>query len=165
MSILEELGIIPGTGAEKFNDEVEPPVRDEFKLEIKETKSLEIQDSDAIEDYKYARSVLYAMSAMNLEMANRSLQVARETEHPRAFEAFNSLTVNVRDTMRDLMALHKTHKEVMRDAKVIDKHSDEEEDPNQSTHKVFAANTNDMLKQIEKEEAEARAAEEGNPDA
>lgn len=95
---------------DEFKDEPRPDVK--FELVEKETSVPDLQLSDAKVDYAYARSMNYTLLNMTTQALARALQVVNETEHPRAFESFNSLATTVRGLTQDLLALQKVYKEV-----------------------------------------------------
>jgi hypothetical protein len=57
---------------------------------------------------------------MTTQALARALAVANETEHPRAFESFNSLATTARGLTQDLLALQKIFKEVTKGRAELD---------------------------------------------
>ena len=159
-NVLQLQGIIDPTGNEQF-EEATPPPREEFVMQEKESKALEVQDSDVRTDYTFARNALYSLIEMNLEMTHLARCAAKETEHPRAFEAFNSLSSNTRETLKELMSMQTHAKNIYKDAKVVQKDVNPEETTTIDLNKTLALNTNDILRKMEEEEeAKAKALEE-----
>jgi hypothetical protein len=103
---------------DEFKDEPRPEVK--FELQVKETSVPDLQLSDAKVDYAYARSMNYTLLEMTTQALARALAVANETEHPRAFESFNSLATTARGLTQDLLALQKVFKEVTKGRTELD---------------------------------------------
>lgn len=67
----------------------------------------EQRDSDLYDDYNYTRTVLRGLIERGTSALEGSLMLAKESEHPRAFEVSSTLMKNISDMSKDLMALHK----------------------------------------------------------
>lgn len=160
--LLKELGILPPKGDEEHPDEETRPPREEFVLEEMPTETPDIEESDAHKDYKFARNMLYTLANMSARATHRSLQVAEETEHPRAFEAFNSLVSSTRELTRDLITMQKEMKGIYVGAvKKVDAEKEAERAKNSTTIPVFATSTADLLRDAE---AALEAKEKGEED-
>ena len=66
-------------------------------------------------DYDYSRSTYYELIEKGKESLDLMMEVARESEHPRAFEVLSGLIKNLADTNDKLMELNKKHKEVLKE--------------------------------------------------
>ena len=87
-------------------------------------KSVEIKDSpkptivksqgdvDIEKDYKYTRGQLYSIIEKGQEAINGILELAQESEMPRAYEVAGQLIKNVADATDKLMDLQKKLKDV-----------------------------------------------------
>ena len=95
-----------------FGENKEPRPEVKFELEVKETSVPDLLLSDAKVDYAYARSLNYTLLNLTTQALARALVVVNETEHPRAFESFNSLAATVRGLNQDLLAMQKVYKEI-----------------------------------------------------
>lgn len=62
---------------------------------------------DALEDYKKARTILYGLLDRGTSMLDGSLMVAKESEHPRAYEVSASIMRNISEMTKDLLSLQK----------------------------------------------------------
>lgn len=62
---------------------------------------------DLIEDYKHARNTLYGLIERGTVALEGSLIIARESEHPRAFEVASNLMRNISEITKDLINLQK----------------------------------------------------------
>lgn len=66
-------------------------------------------------DYDYSRATYYELIEKGKESLDLMMEVARESEHPRAFEVLSGLIKNLADTNDKLMELNKKHKEVLKE--------------------------------------------------
>ena len=80
----------------------EPPVRIKPKTDGK--------DDDI--DYNYARENYYNLIERNQDAIEEMLEIAKQSEHPRAFEVVGQLIKSGLDANKELMGLHKTKKEL-----------------------------------------------------
>ena len=72
-------------------------------------------DSDGKDDdidYNYARENYYNLIERNQDAVEEMLEIAKQSEHPRAFEVVGQLIKSGLDANKELMALHKTKKEL-----------------------------------------------------
>ena len=63
-------------------------------------------------DYNYARENFYNLIERNQDAVEEMLEIAKQSEHPRAFEVVGQLIKSGLDANKELMALHKTKKEL-----------------------------------------------------
>ena len=66
-------------------------------------------------DYDYSRATYYELIEKGKESLDLMIEVARESEHPRAFEVLSGLIKNLADTNDKLMDLNKKHKDVVKE--------------------------------------------------
>jgi hypothetical protein len=96
---------------DKLDDENEDQDRERFEIvqyEPVESKvPAEQRDSDLYDDYQYTRTILRGLIERGTGALEGSLMLAKESEHPRAFEVSSALMKNISDMSKDLMALHK----------------------------------------------------------
>ena len=76
---------------------------------IKELKS---EKTDIQKDYEYTRGNLYSIIEKGQEAVNGILEIAQESEMPRAYEVAGQLIKNVADATDKLIDLQKKLKEV-----------------------------------------------------
>ena len=87
--------------------------REPFEVVKYEPKASFVDDSeislnqDALDDYKHSRSVLYGLLERGQSALEGALMLAKESEHPRAFEVASNLINNVSQLTKDLLALQK----------------------------------------------------------
>ena len=63
-------------------------------------------------DYNYARENYYNLIERNQDAVEEMLEIAKQSEHPRAFEVVGQLIKSGLDANKELMPLHKTKKEL-----------------------------------------------------
>ena len=63
-------------------------------------------------DYNYARENYYNLIERNQDAVEEMLEIAKQSEHPRAFEVVGQLIKSGLDANKELMTLHKTRKEL-----------------------------------------------------
>ena len=71
-----------------------------------------IDGKDEDIDYNYARENYYNLIERNQDAVEEMLEIAKQSEHPRAFEVVGQLIKSGLDANKELMALHKTKKEL-----------------------------------------------------
>lgn len=156
--LLRELGILPpdpNVNVDDINPESRPE-RNEFELETKTSNAPEIEDSDVRVDYEFARSAIYALVNMNLSITHRAMTVAKETEHPRAIEAFNSASTNALNSVKEMVNVQTLVKNIYKDAKIVPKDKPAEEST-VNIAKTVAVNTSDLLRQVDEDIAREQA--------
>jgi|TARA_R110000782_G_scaffold2315_1_gene9186 hypothetical protein len=63
------------------------------------------------DDFEFARKTYYDLLVKGSEALEEMMEVARATEHPRAFEVLSGMMKNVADVNGNLLDLHKKKKE------------------------------------------------------
>lgn len=84
--------------------------KEEVAIEPVEKISTEIED--VRKDYEYTRGNLYSIIEKGQEAINGILELAQETEMPRAYEVAGQLIKNVADATDKLMDLQKKLKDI-----------------------------------------------------
>jgi hypothetical protein len=103
------------------------------------------QSKDIQTDYEYARSNLYQVIEKGSYALDSLLELAKASEHPRAFEVVGQLTKTLVDANKDLLAIQKQVKE-------LKKEEEKNDDPKQITNNnLFVGSTADLLKMIKDE--------------
>jgi hypothetical protein len=100
------------------------------------------EDSSKKVDADFSRSTYYGLIERGNEAINGILNVARESQHPRAYEVAATLIKNMSEVTEKLMVLQKQRKEL-----------DAEEKPTNVTidKAVFVGSTADLLKKVKNE--------------
>ena len=78
----------------------------------KKIEKIRSQSEDIKKDYEYTRGNLYSIIEKGQEAINGILELAQESEMPRAYEVAGQLIKNVSDATDKLMALQQKLKEV-----------------------------------------------------
>jgi len=78
----------------------------------KEKKEINSIISDIKKDYEYSRGNFYSIIEKGQEAINSVLELAQETESPRAYEVVGQLIKNVSDATDKLMELQKKLKDI-----------------------------------------------------
>ena len=87
-------------------------------------------------DYNYTRENYYNLIERNQDAVEEMLEIAKQSEHPRAFEVVGQLIKSGLDANKELMTLHKTKKELST-----------EKTPNNVTNQaVFVGSTAELQK-------------------
>ena len=63
------------------------------------------------QDYEYSRDTYYDLIEKGRESLDLMIEVARESEHPRAFEVLSNMIKGIADVNDKLMDLNKKQKE------------------------------------------------------
>ena len=99
-------------------------------------------------DYDRSRATYYDLISKGQDALELMIEVARESEHPRAFEVLATLIKNTSDVNDKLMDLNKKHKDINR--------SEDATAPaigGNTTNNVYVGSTSDlqrMLQEVEK---------------
>tara|TARA_B100001093_G_scaffold358027_1_gene342615 strand:- start:11077 stop:11463 length:387 start_codon:yes stop_codon:yes gene_type:complete len=95
-------------------------------------------------DYEHSRETYYDLIEKGRKSLELMIEVARESEHPRAFEVLSGMIKNISDVNDKLMDLNKKHKE-------INKPDDTKALPNGTTNNnVFIGSTTDLQRMLNK---------------
>jgi len=97
------------------SDIVDSSIESENNSKITINKELEknkLKTDDIEKDYEYTRGNLYSIIEKGQEAINGVLELAQETESPRAYEVLGQLIKNVSDTTDKLLDLQKKIKDI-----------------------------------------------------
>ena len=128
---------------DEFNvagDIVQPEVVNEKIQKIKETSD------DIKKDYDYTRGNLYSIIEKGQEAINVILELAQESEMPRAYEVAGQLIKNVADATDKLMDLQKKLKDVEEEK--------QSRGPSNVTNALFVGSTAELAKLLKSERKE-----------
>ncbi len=106
-------------------------------------KCLPSEDKNADNEYNYSRSTYYELVEKGKESLELMIEVARESEHPRAFEVLSGMIKNISDVNDRLMDLNKKKKD-------LDK-SEEIKNIATTTNNLFVGSTAELQKILKKE--------------
>jgi len=104
-------------------------------------------DPNIKSDYDYSRATYYELIDKGRESLDLMIEVARESEHPRAFEVLSNMIKNISDVNDKLMELNKKTKDVTQ--------ADNKEDQKAITNNnVFIGSTTDLQRLLMKNDDE-----------
>ena len=106
-----------------------------------EIKPVDNVDETVDNDFKYARENLYNIIERGSDALNTLVDVANQSQHPRAFEVVGQLVKTLSDTNKDLLELQKKVKVIKKDIP---------DQPQNVTNALFVGNTSELQKMINK---------------
>ena len=106
-----------------------------------EIKPVNNTDETVDNDFKYARENLYNIIERGSDALNTLVDVANQSQHPRAFEVVGQLVKTLSDTNKDLLELQKKVKVIKKDIP---------DQPQNVTNALFVGNTSELQKMINK---------------
>lgn len=125
-----------------FNISPEPD-EEEGKTEvIKREKPDRFTKDDITRDYEYTRGNLYSIIEKGQEAIDGILELAQETEQPRAYEVAGQLIKSVSDATDKLMDLQKKLKDV---------EEEKTKTTNVTNNALFVGSTSDLAKLIKQQ--------------
>jgi len=95
-------------------------------------------DKDIKDDYEFSRDTYKNLIKTGVSSLDVLAELARESEHPRAFEVLSTTIKNLGDTTEKLMTLQKSKKELNKEEKT------EEEQKQITNNNVFVGSTTDL---------------------
>jgi hypothetical protein len=103
-----------------------------------------MDSNTANNDFEYARQIYHDLLAKGSESMEEMMEVARATEHPRAFEVLSNMMKNISDINGNLMDMHKKKKDFeQKEQKVLPQ--------GQTTNNVFVGSTSDLQRMLQDE--------------
>ena len=125
-------------------DEIEDSLgiaKSEEKVEIMKPEVVpERNKDDVTKDYEYTRGNLYSIIEKGQEAINGILELAQESDQPRAYEVAGQLIKSVSDATDKLMDLQKKLKDVNAEEK--------EKGPSTVNNALFVGSTADLAKML-----------------
>ena len=100
---------------------------------------LDVTNDVANTDFNYTRENLYNIIERGADAMEGILQVAQETEHPRAYEVVEQLMDKLTSANKELMGMHKQIKEIKQE-KLLQ--------PQSVTNALFIGSTADLQKML-----------------
>lgn len=98
-------------------------------------------DGNIDNDFEYSRQIYHDLLAKGSEALEDMMDVARATEHPRAFEVLSGMMKNMADINGNLLDLHKKKKDIRK--------SDVKELPaGNTTNNLFVGSTADLQRML-----------------
>ena len=125
-------------------DEIEDSwgiAKSDEKVEIMQSEVVpERSKDDVTKDYEYTRGNLYSIIEKGQEAINGILELAQESDQPRAYEVAGQLIKSVSDATDKLMDLQKKLKEVNAEEK--------EKGPSTVNNALFVGSTAELAKML-----------------
>ena len=125
-------------------DEIEDSLgiaKSDEKVEIMKSEVVpERNKDDVTKDYEYTRGNLYSIIEKGQEAINGILELAQESDQPRAYEVAGQLIKSVSDATDKLMDLQKKLKDVNAEEK--------EKGPSTVNNALFVGSTADLAKML-----------------
>ena len=106
-------------------------------------KFLPPEEKNVDNDYKYSRDTYYELVEKGKESLELMIEVARESEHPRAFEVLSGMIKNISDVNDRLMDLNKKKKDLDR--------KEEIKNIAKTTNNLFVGSTAELQKLLKNE--------------
>lgn len=91
------------------------------------------------QDYEYSRDTYYDLIEKGRESLELMIEVARESEHPRAFEVLSGMIKGIADVNDKLMDLNKKQKELTKEDKPPE---------SSTTNNLFVGSTTDLQRML-----------------
>jgi len=120
-------------------------VKEEKAEVIPREKPDRLTKDDITKDYEYTRGNLYSIIEKGQEAINGILEVAQDSDMPRAYEVAGQLIKSVSDATDKLMDLQKKLKDVNAE--------DEKKGPTTVNNALFVGSTADLAKLIKNQNA------------
>ena len=114
----------------------------ELEQHVEKTKSLRTDTPDIQQDYETSRAQLHSLVMKGQEAVDGILDVARASDHPRAYEVAGQLIKHVADTTDKLIDLQGKMKE-------LDK--EDKKGPTNVTNAMFVGSTADLQKLLKQQ--------------
>ena len=101
------------------------------------------EEKNVDNDYKYSRDTYYELVEKGKQSLELMIEVARESEHPRAFEVLSGMIKNISDVNDRLMDLNKKKKDLDR--------KEEIKKIANTTNNLFVGSTSELQKLLKNE--------------
>ena len=121
---------------------ITPEVVEEETEVIKPEKPDRLTKDDITRDYEYTRGNLYSIIEKGQEAIDGILEIAQESEMPRAYEVAGQLIKSVSDATDKLIDLQKKLKDV---------NEEQSKGPTNVTNALFVGSTADLAKLIKQQ--------------
>lgn len=102
-------------------------------------------DKDIKDDYEFSRETYKNLIDTGTRSLDILAELARESEHPRAFEVLSQAIKNIGDTTDKLMSLQKAKKELNKEEK------EKEDQARVTNNNVFVGSTTDLQRLLSQE--------------
>ena len=103
-------------------------------------------ENDLKTDYQYIRTNLYSITERSIEALNNLVQIADQSQHPRAYEVVALLVNTIANAQKDLMTIHREKAKI---EGIVNKNS-----PEVINNNLFVGNTaqlDEIIKNMSKD--------------
>jgi hypothetical protein len=83
-----------------------PPAELPVQFEKKDLVEAPSTDNDLNTDYQYIRTNLYTITERSIDALNNLVQIADQSQHPRAYEVVSQLVNTIASAQKDLIGIH-----------------------------------------------------------
>ena len=118
-----------------FNLPDSPPLIKDVEVLKPDTKNDDIES-----DYRYARENLYNAIERGSDALEELVEIAKQSQSPRAFEIVGQMIKTLTDSNKDLLEIQKKVKDLKREEK--------SKGPNNVTNALFVGNTAELQKML-----------------
>lgn len=132
----DKLNEVFNVSSETVSTELDEIDKDPKSL-VKKQEPVDVKKSDVEKDYEYARGNLYSLMEKNQEALNGILELAQESELPRAYEVAGQLIKNAGEIADKILLVHKILKDV---------EEDKPKGPTTVNNALFVGSTADLAK-------------------
>lgn len=126
--------------------DVTPIKSEKIGSSVEKVEKIKSSVEDIHKDYEYTRGNLYSIIEKGQEAINGILELAQETEMPRAYEVAGQLIKNVSDATDKLLDLQKKLKDVTKEEEI--------KGPTNVTNALFVGSTAELQKLIKNNKTE-----------
>ena len=123
---------------DKLNASLEKNLPTKTKVNV---PAIPEEEKDIKDDYEFSRDTYRDLIATGTKSLDILAELARESEHPRAFEVLSRSIKDISDTTEKLMALQKAKKDLKDDKK-------DDEAKRVTNNNVFVGSTTDLQKML-----------------
>jgi hypothetical protein len=103
----------PVTETQKVQHTPEPPPAElPVQFEKKEIVQAPSTENDIHTDYQYIRTNLYTITERSIDALNNLVQIADQSQHPRAYEVVSQLVNTIASAQKDLIGIHATRAKI-----------------------------------------------------
>ena len=119
------------------------------EVEVESLKPVEVENEldikkDIRKDYQYSRGNIYSIVEKGQEAINDALEMAQETESPRAYEVTGQLIKTVADAAEKLLDIQKKLKDI---------EEIKDTGPSNVTNALFIGSTADLVKAMKQQKS------------
>jgi hypothetical protein len=134
----DKLNEVFNVSGEIVSSEVEEPCD---KINNENDSKIENLATDIRKDYNYVRGNMYSIVEKGQEALNSALELAQETDSPRAYEVVGQLIKNISDSAEKIIELQKKLKDIEDD-------SSSKKGPTNVTNALFVGSTTELSKML-----------------